>query len=913
MATLAELRAQEAKLANEIRAASERVRNAATDEEARAAQEDRQRLRNQLSFVSAEITKDELQNATNFVVTPDSQTGGYQIRTSDGLFAGAGPTLESAKLAAISNGAPAAGINSLDDPSARAAATQGPQTDSSGAIQSNASQARDDGANQQNPPAGPAVLTPQGRIQQPLSSAGTVPTNAEGFDPGNQDAGTDATVRTAESSQGTPQIVARPGPPPPNQNLTSQNAGDLAAASVQDDAAGYTYYGGTPGAAAARDDNTAPNANATRQAVNDRFGDNIVPRPNLLDQYASYTYSISIYIMSPVDYNRLMAEKRRVIPANQLLIQSGGAPVAGRNPYFGLDYYIDGLRLKSVISGKGTRGPHNVVEMQFRITEPNGISLISNLYRATQDYVARTSSGRSGEPQNYAAQNYLMVIRFYGYDENGNLVPAQNTDPAGATDRDAVVEKFIPFQFTSIKFRIANRVTEYDCTAVCPQNVVATGQGRGVIPYNVQLTGTTVKNLLTGNAVLVGTDNQSEAETQRLNATAGGSSSRNETAGQFDPNNPSPAGSPGGGSFFDSPEYLALIREQAPGKADAAPSKKTVISGLVDALNKYQRELVTKKIYDVADEYEIKIVEPQIQNARVRPPGQTNLKNVAQPRPGTAAEAKDGRKTSVDNDSKAFSITAGTSIVQFLDMVMRNSTYIYDQQSVIYDPKTNDPIPQGVPANAFAWYRIGVQSTPKVSDGYDEKRKDYAYKITYQISMYKVNNVKSPYFPDGRFQGTQKKYDYWFTGANTSILNFEQDFNYLYYITLNTNEQVRPTGTTLDYREYEKRQFAPNSPESSQQNAGDVGEPSANAADRLYSPADQGRVKMTIVGDPAWIQQGDVWSGLGGPGVKDQTAVNFLPDGTINYESQEVLFEIGFNKPEDYDLDTGLMPIKRAQ
>jgi hypothetical protein len=844
MATLAELRAQEAKLANEIRAASERVRNAATDEEARAAQEDRQRLRNQLSFVSAEITKDELKNATNFVVTPDSQTGGYQIRTSDGLFAGAGPTLESAKLAAISNGAPAAGINSLDDPSARAAATQGPQTDSSGAIQSNASQARDDGANQQNPPAGPAVLTPQGRIQQPLSSAGTVPTNAEGFDPGNQDAGTDATVRTAESSQGTPQIVARPGPPPPNP-------GSL-------DDAGYTYYGGTPGAAAARDDNTAPNANATRQAINDRFGDNIVPRPNLLDQYASYTYSISIYIMSPADYNRLLSEKRRVIPANQLLIQSGGAPAAGRNPYFGLDYYIDGLRLKSVISGKGTRGPHNVVEMQFRITEPNGISLISNLYRATQDYVARTSSGRSGEPQNYAAQNYLMVIRFYGYDENGNLVPAQNTDPAGATDRDAVVEKFIPFQFTSIKFRIANRLTEYDCTAVCPQNVVATGQGRGVIPYNVQLTGTTVKNLLMGNAVI-------------------------DTNGQ------------------------------PPANANSAPSKKTIISGLVDALNKYQRELVDKKIYDVADEYEIVIVEPQIQNALVRPPGQTNLKNVAQPVPDSAAAAKDGRKTSVDNDSKAFSITAGTSIIQFLDMVMRNSTYIYDQQSVVYDPKTNQPIPQGVPANAFAWYRIGVQSTPKVSNGYDEKRKDYAYKITYQISMYKVNNVKSPYFPDGRFQGTQKKYDYWFTGANTGILNFEQDFNYLYYITLNTNEQARPSGTTLDYREYEKRQFAPNSPESSQQNAGDVGEPAANAADRLYSPADQGRVKMTIVGDPAWIQQGDIWSGIGGQGVRDQTAVNFLPDGTINYESQEVLFEIGFNKPEDYDLDTGLMPIKRAQ
>ena len=70
---------------------------------------------------------------------------------------------------------------------------------------------------------------------------------------------------------------------------------------------------------------------------------------------------------------------------------------------------------------------------------------------------------------------------------------------------------------------------------------------------------------------------------------------------------------------------------------------------------------------------------------------------------------------------------------------------------------------------------------------------------------------------------------------------------------------------------------------------------------------------MTIVGDPAWIAQGDVWSGVNGPAVLDPSAVAFLPDGTINYERQEALFEVGFNKPADYDLETGLMPIQRAQ
>jgi hypothetical protein len=58
------------------------------------------------------------------------------------------------------------------------------------------------------------------------------------------------------------------------------------------------------------------------------------------------------------------------------------------------------------------------------------------------------------------------------------------------------------------------------------------------------------------------------------------------------------------------------------------------------------------------------------------------------------------------------------------------------------------------------------------------------------------------------------------------------------------------------------------------------------------------------VGDPAWLQQGEAWAGV--------TANNFnfsafLPDGTINVDSQQVLFEILINTPSDYDLNTGLI------
>ena len=361
-----------------------------------------------------------------------------------------------------------------------------------------------EGANAAKPPA-PDLKSTNGRVGP---AAAAVPSNAEKFTPdANEDAGTAAPVRKASQTQQTPQSVAAPGGTRPG------TSGPQAANS--------------PGAAAAGDDN--PGGTGVRARLNNLFGganNRIVAQPNVLDQYSSYTYNISLYIMSPADYKKLLRTKKRNAAGFQLLMSSGGAPVAGgtltavdpqeaqqaadgnsaaiqqpslgRNQFFPLDYYIDDVQVKSIISGKGTGGAHNVTELKFKIIEPNGITFLDNLFAATQQYIALQGGNVK---QNYAAQNFLMVIRFYGYDENGTLVTAnrQGKDAVGS-DVNATVEKFIPFQFTAIKFRIANKLVEYDCSAVCPQNIVATGPARGVIPYNVEVTSQTLKELLTGTA-----------------------------------------------------------------------------------------------------------------------------------------------------------------------------------------------------------------------------------------------------------------------------------------------------------------------------------------------------------------------------------------------------------------------------
>lgn len=821
-------------------------------------------------------------------------------------------------------------LKDIDQQIAVAQVQQGPRT-SSGETVAQAQRANDDGADTVSPQEPPAVTATAGE------------TNADRFpeDP-PADAGTDAPVVTGTNSQSLPPRTARPGavrqtiipPNSPGQTIDPRDA-DTELWPTQ-----------SPGSTAVNDNSA--NSNPTRAALNRLFAGKITPQSNVLDQYASYTYAISIYLMSPKDYQALLTNPNALPPGANLILQSGGAPPAGgtlptfssvtdsegqaggfygdpaplalpelgRNPNFPLDYYLDDVRISSFINGKGVGLAHNVMRIQFKVSEPNGITFIDNLYKAVDQYVRL-----SGTPQvNYAAQTYLMAIRFYGYDTDGNLVLSQNqpfTDPITNKRIETVVEKYIPFQFTSIKFRVANKLVEYDCEAVAVQNAVATAPARGTIPYNVELTSQSLKDLLQGQQAFgqTGTSSSGSQSQGRVVQTPANRIDFTET--------PASSGLPGssldvefGGSgtgdglaraLGQTPQTRSVTagsgstQNNAPPKASTLPSK-TLVTGLVDALNSAQDEWVKKGTYLYPDRYFIEL-DPILAEAKVVPPGSTNLRMTPMAPNENARDKLLQRTQAVDSNAKKFSILAGTSIVQFLDQVTRNSTYIYDQQIRRYDPKTNELEQVGKPANVTGWYRISMQAVPQGADRYDTKRNDYAYDITYRVEVYGINDSKSDFFPTAQYRGTHKRYDYWFTGQNTQILDYQQDFNYLYYVVQNSLSPERLRLTT-NWREVQRYVAQPRSDQSDQMNEGSVSEPSAQLADYLYSPGDTARIKLRILGDPAWIQQGDVRAGLPrGSQLYDA----FLPDGTINYAGQQILFEVLWNKPQDYDLSEGIM------
>lgn len=367
--------------------------------------------------------------------------------------------------------------------------------------------ARDDSANTSAAPVTQKETGPDGRV---VVKAFDAPTNA---DPpkttagGDTDQGTNAPVRTVAQTQSSPSPAQ---PANPLVNVRNEETGEVYR--LEADQVNRVRVDGV----GSRGDDAAP---TVRPTVVNRLDElyagarnAIISQDNILDQFGSYTYSLSWYLLDHATYNTLLSSDTKYFNNYTLLAQSGGAPLqttsqsyvqttsTGRSPFFPLDYYLDNFEFDTKISGTpGTRGAAKLSELSFTLTEPNGISLIANLIKAVNDLYWTKGLAKKGTTVNYSEAQYCMVIRFYGYDSAGNLVIPIN-QRQGVTDRQAAIEKFIPFRITAIDFKVANKLVEYAIKGAPIEQLTAFSTDRGSIPQNFQFQGSTVKDILVGSA-----------------------------------------------------------------------------------------------------------------------------------------------------------------------------------------------------------------------------------------------------------------------------------------------------------------------------------------------------------------------------------------------------------------------------
>ena len=657
------------------------------------------------------------------------------------------------------------------------------------------------------------------------------------------------------------------------------------------------------------DATTQTTANQVNANTADPSNGFVKPQPNVLDSFASTTWSASVYLLSPELYKQLVTGQESTIPGEYLLFQTAGAGAQGakiggrggssinadgsfkvdvsglsgdRNAFFTEDFYIDSLTLETTLPGGGTGAAHSGTTLKFTVIEPGNISLLDRLYLAVQDANQLGSDNKT--VVNYAAAQYLLVISWFGYDIAGNLIKNSTITEDAKTkliNPNAALQKLIPFVINKIDFSVGTKLVSYDFDCSPVGQIIAGGTRRSTIPRDIQLTAGTVGQLLRGGGADV-TDSA---------ASAPGANTTNTT-------NTQPA--------------------KSPSKANNAPASKiTLKQGLATAMNETAQEPVPQ-IYTIADQYEIVFVGPgsdEIENATLILPGSI-VNQATSPMATSVSEnantALNPNATAMQTKYKNWSITAGMQIVQVIDLAIRNSSYIYNQSLTVLNAQGKEQVNASVANNIsdskpMKWFKINFVAIPIAND---PARNDYAYKLRFEISAYTLRRFDSRYFPLTPFRGVHKSYPYWFTGQNTAVLDYTARFSNLYTITVSggPSEEANVTklrrSQTANMRELVKINYFPTSTESNKGAANNANEVGANASEYLYAEDSPGGTDLRIIGDPGWIQQGSLTGRL--TNGKDFSILPFLPDGTINYDAAQVMFEVSWQRPEDYDLTTGL-------
>ena len=692
-----------------------------------------------------------------------------------------------------------------------------------------------------------------------------------------------------------------------------------------------------------QDDAVNPAISTTKQSATDKQGSTqdpansvtrrppVQPRPNLLDRFNNYTYVASVYLMSPSDYTTFLRSEKRSVNGYNLLFQSGGAPAnvggfkgvkgannqanaqdaaagglgsgvlgttvpgandadAGRNPAFPQDFYIDSISLRTMATGT-TGSAHSAAEFKMTVIEPMNISLLDRLYEAVQDHNPKGANGAV----NYVSAQYLLVIRFYGYDEQGNMVKVGAIDEkTGLTDPNAAIEKFIPFIIKSINWSVGKSAVsyEFDCAPVL--TTIPLSSDRGTVPYDIELTNQTVGQVLGGIPAI--TNNSATTNPGAPTTTK----AVNQETGEA---------------------YDQLVTP--PAKADAAKNPSGTLSGgLMQALTEFRKNLTQQTkggdppVFEQYDEFAIEFIgeaKQLIENATVVLPSDKDAKSTAMGEtPTTNANAANPNANSKDTKSKSFKIVAGQPIIQVLEQIIRQSSFVYNQQVVKVNADNtveanNETSDTGKQVN---WFNITFKAEPKTTP--DLLRNDYAYKITYYVSIFPINKYESKYFPVAGWPGVHKSYPWWFTGQNTAIIDYQETFNQAYQNLVSgtgnkdSNQEVRRRTLAQSQREIAINSWGPRSTESDQGARDREYEAAANLAGSLYDPDALVDAQVRIIGDPAWIMQGSISNGIDTKNLLPGTSTGFLPDGTINFDYSQVFFEVNWNQPSDYDINTGV-------
>ena len=581
---------------------------------------------------------------------------------------------------------------------------------------------------------------------------------------------------------------------------------------------------------------------------------------NPLGSLSSYTYQLTLYMITPDAYDAFIQSGRNNINAINnaanpqvateiennmsgayIIAQSGGINNKTSKRAFDYDYYIDDLKIHTTTNAKAKKTSSNDTEMSFNIYEPYGFSFITKLNNAADILKKKSKLKDYKDLSNATKQFFVLGIRFQGYDESGKEISATSTynqDTFDVTgDSGGVFERFFDIRITDFKFKLDGKMTVYNITAATVAPKAGFGVKYGRIDRGARVEGNTVED------VLRGTSNGSTGLLSTLNEQQELQAKKN-----------------GEGSIANVYKLRYL------GNAETEIGNATIVS--IADLDK------SKLPMSVAE----------------------NIKQVNEAVSVSAVPDTNRRTITFAND---------VSIMQAIGSIVSQSSYLEKALTEIIKSDTEPPIPaQGTPTvkdpnpRTIKWYNLGAEVKCL---GFDKIVGDFAYEITYVIQPYETPMVTSPYAgKTSKYYGAHKRYEYWFTGKNSEIIQYEQKMDNSYFLPA-----MNPTGSPASQGGGADIPTVPGKRQNEDRTGKlDLGKEAQNSyLTSLYDPGAYATAKVTILGDPDYLMQDS-------PSSINQVYRQFYGKGfTINPNGGQVFIEIDFKEAQDYDNDNGLLTI----
>ena len=655
---------------------------------------------------------------------------------------------------------------------------------------------------------------------------------------------------------------------------------------------------------------------------------------NPLHDMASYTYSISLHVLSAYDQQQLTDNAKDWKPSVTLI--GGAGRRDNRDPNFYQDFYFKDLKITSIIGSDGSTGTTNALDLSFTIIEPMGMTLLNRL--------VEVGSSGVGDGGNYLEIPYMIQVDFFGYNDEG--LP-QNL---------GVHTKYIPFKFTGMNMRLGLTGTEYHCNAV-PFSQSGFLSEIGATPANFEITARTLRDYFDAAAGQVDAEqqfSQRSALVQRAEA--------NLTAAQKANADKQKRGEQQQ-DLTAQQQQLSAAQDNLAGKgADTAYHVRSYVA----AYNAWQKSMTDKKYAEQYNEIRVafadeilqndEIVQAQVQSARQTPmPDRGNNNNK---QGGTAlmrGRGFNGAGVQPQFDAGRFAVSGGTHVTEVINTAMQNSRYFRDQ---FIDPSTGiarDPdkiAEENQPSEVRAWKIVPSAKMNK----YDNITGRWTFIITYNVVVHIKYNRKHPLAAKSFPQGWAREYEYIYTGHNRDILHWELKFDatFMTSVTADRGKNQAVTGPTpgpdqsqdlaqgkvpTETAVYDPvtKQITGKVKPGSGVNPVRINNVSDNISaglggnmrrdsqsgvvgsvyQSLYSESvDMLVVDVNIIGDPCFIKQDEIFYNPGNDGSLTHTSADiiagkhqYLEDGsgTIRMDSAEVHVRMSFLSPIDIDPTTGLL------